>query len=61
MKYFIDMNEKYGSEWKAKLPESSEKMLQSTFEFISSPSGALINNGVRRIIYDKGYKVTMVK
>ena len=61
MRYFIQMSTKYGENWKEKLGEVPEKMLQSTFSFIKTPSGAHVNNGVRRIVYDKGYEIRVVK
>lgn len=61
MKYFIGLSSKYGKEWKNKLEESPQKMLQSTFSFVRSESGAFVNNGVRRIVYDKGYEIRQVK
>ena len=61
MRYFAQLSIKYGDNWKEKLSESPEKMLQSTFNFVKTASGAHVNNGVRRIIYDKGYSIRQVR
>ena len=61
MKYFAQLSIKYGDNWMEKLSETPEKMLQSTFNFVRTTSGAHINNGVRRIIYDKGYAIRQVR
>ena len=61
MRYFIQMSTQYGENWKEKLSEAPERMLQSTFDFVKTPSGAHLNNGVRRIVYDKGYEIRVVK
>jgi ABC-type branched-subunit amino acid transport system substrate-binding protein len=61
MRYFIQISTLYGENWKEKLAQAPEKMLQSTFSFIQKLSGAHVNNGVRRIVYDKGYDIKVVK
>lgn len=60
-KYFLELSAKYGDNWKEKLSESPAEMMQSTFRFDRRNHGGFINNGVRRIIYDKGYQIRKVK
>lgn len=60
-RYFLSLCTKYGKNWKEHLEESPEKMLQSTFRFVKQETGGYINNGVRRIIYDKGYSVRSIR
>lgn len=60
-KYFLGLVAKYGKNWKEHLCETPGKMLQSTFSFVKHPNGGYINNGVRRIIYDKGYSVRNIR
>ena len=59
-RYFIELSAKYGENWKEHLCDSRKAMLQSTFMFSKQGSGGYINNGVRRIIYEKGYAVKRV-
>ena len=56
-RYFMEICAKYGDNWKDHLSDSSKEMLQSTFRFIKQGTGGYTNNGVRRIIYDKGYNI----
>lgn len=56
-RYFMELNAKYGDDWKEHLCDSSKEMLQSTFRFVKQGTGGYTNNGVRRIIYDKGYNI----
>ena len=60
-KYFLGLSAKYGKDWKEHLCESPEKMLQSTMQFVKHGLGGYTNNGVRRIIYDKGYTIKNVQ
>ena len=60
-KYFLGLSARYGESWKEHLTETPEKMLQSSFNFVKHASGGYINNGVRRIVYDKGYEIRNVK
>ena len=56
--YFIEMVNRYGEGWAEMMPENEKKMLQSTFRFRkSAEDGGYINNGVRRITYEEGWKV----
>jgi hypothetical protein len=57
----MEMCAKYGDEWKEKMTMAEKKMLQSTFAIKKEPFKGYINNGVRRIVYDKGYSVIKVK
>ena len=59
-KYFMELSAKYGENWKEHLCDSRKEMLQSTFMFSKQGTGGYINNGVRRIIYEKGYAVKKV-
>lgn len=60
-KFCMEMCAKYGDEWKEKMTKVEKKMLQSTFALKKEPFKGYINNGVRRIVYDKGYSVNTVK
>lgn len=60
-KFCMGMCSAYGDEWKQMLPSTEKKMLQSTFAIKKEPFKGYVNNGVRRIVYDKGYSVTAVK
>ena len=60
-KFCMEMCAKYGDEWKDKMTKVEKKMLQSTFAIKKEPFKGYINNGVRRIVYDKGYSVNNVK
>ncbi len=60
-KYFIGMCSKYGNRWMSRIDDESKEMLQSTFDFIRTPEGGYVNNGVRRIIYDDNWSVRKVK
>ena len=56
-RFCMEMCAKYGDEWMQRLAATQQKMLQSTFAIKKDPFKGYINNGVRRIIYDKGYSV----
>jgi ABC-type branched-subunit amino acid transport system substrate-binding protein len=56
-RYFMELSAKYGDNWKEHLCDSPKEMLQSTFRFIKHGSGGYTNNGIRRIIYEKGYNI----
>ena len=56
--YFIDLVSRYGENWSEMMPENEKKMLQSTFRFRKAGNeGGYINNGVKRISYEEGWKV----
>ncbi len=60
-KYFISHCSKYGNRWMNKLDKNKVPMLQSTFDFVQTPEGGFINNGVRRIIYSDNWTVEKVR
>lgn len=60
-RYFLELCAKYGNSWKEHLADSPAAMLQSTFDFARQTSGGHTNNGVRRIIYEKGYGIRKVR
>ena len=60
-KFCMGMCSKYGDNWKNMLSSTEQKMLQSTFAFKKEPFKGYVNNGVRRIVYDKGYSMSIVK
>lgn len=55
--YFIDLVYRYGDNWVNMIAADKQKMLQSTFNFIKTPEGGYINNGVKKIIYESGWTV----
>lgn len=58
--YFIRMCSRYGDKWTQMLEKSDMDLLQSTFACRKSGAG-LVNHGVRRIIYEKGWEITRVR
>ncbi len=60
-KYFISHCSKYGNRWMNRLEDDKESMLQSTFDFIRTPDGGYVNNGVRRIIYGPDWTVEKIR
>ena len=60
-RFCIEMCSKYGKDWKEQITKTEKKMLQSTFAIKKEPFKGYINNGVRRIVYDKGYSVSAVR
>ena len=56
-RYFMELSAKYGDSWKEHLCDSSKEMLQSNFSFIKQGTGGYTNNGIRRIVYEKGYNI----
>ena len=60
-KYFISLCHKYGKRWPEKLNESEAAMLQSTFRCLKQGHGGYVNNGVRRIVYEKGWTIRQVQ
>ena len=51
----------YGRSWTEKIEGKLSHGLQSDFKFSKLESGSLVNRAVRRIIYDDGYTVRLVK
>jgi len=60
-RYFITLCSRYGNRWMDHLDDESKAMLQSTFSFNKTEEGGYINNGVRRIVYEDGWKVRKVR
>ncbi len=53
MHYFLNALSRYGEEWYKKLPEYSERGLQSDFKFEDSDTAGNINTAVRRVLLGK--------
>lgn len=53
MHYFLNVLSKYGVEWYKKLPDYSERGLQSDFRFEESEAVGNINTAVRRVLLGK--------
>ena len=51
--YFLNVLSRYGEEWYKKLPEYSERGLQSDFRFEDSDTVGNINTAVRRVLLGK--------
>ena len=51
----------YGRNWTEKIEGKLSHGLQSDFKFERLESGSLVNKAVRRIIYDDGYAIRLVK
>jgi hypothetical protein len=56
-KYFVGLILKYDDEWISHLTEEEASMIQSSFKFVTNGYGGYINNGIRRIIFGKGYHI----
>ena len=54
-KYFLSMCAKYGDAWMHYVEDT--QMLQSIFKIRPTENGGYINNGIKRIIYEKEYTV----
>lgn len=59
--YFLEMCSKYGNRWPEMLEKEEKNMLQSTFRCEKEGEGGYINYGVRRIVYESGWKVTKIR
>lgn len=60
--YFINLCSRYGDRWPDMVGNAPQAMLQSTFKCRkTSEDSGYINDGVRRIVYDKGWNVYEVK
>ena len=51
----------YGRNWTDRIEGKLSRGLQSDFKFTKLESGSLVNKAVRRIIYDEGYTIRLVK
>lgn len=60
-RYFVGLSAEYGENWKNHLTDGPKDMLQSTFQFTRPAVGGYVNNGVRRIIYEKGYEIRKIR
>lgn len=60
MRYFASMCDEYGRWWHKKLPEKSERGLQSDFKFSKDEGKGRINIAVRRVIYNKDLSTTLL-
>lgn len=60
--YFISTCAKYGNSWRKHLASRKRvKMLQSDFLFSRQGNGGYENNGIRRVIYNKNFTITLAK
>lgn len=59
--YFIELCSKYGKDWQKYLPHEEKSMLQSTFKCIQQGEGGYVNQGVRRIVYEKDWTISKVR
>ena len=59
--YFIGLCNKYGNLWTSRISGTEQEMLQSLFKFKEIENGGFVNDGIRRIVYGKGWSVTTVK
>lgn len=60
-KYIIEMCSKYGESWINRLSENEKEMLQSTFRFVEVNKEGFVNNGVRRIVYEKDWNISKAR
>lgn len=61
VKYFVNMCDSYGRRWHKKLPELSQRGLQSDFKFEEESGHGRINTAVRKVIYNNDLTQTLVK
>ena len=61
VKYFVKMCDSYGRRWHKKLPELSQRGLQSDFKFEEESGHGRINTAVRKVIYNNDLTQTLVK
>ena len=57
-RWCIEMHSKYGRRWTENLDRHDKDMLQSYFKFRKMEGGGWENEGVRRILYENGWKVS---
>ena len=50
-----------GKNWSKRLAGTSSHGLQTDLRFVSSASGSAVNTAVRRILFDEGYEIKLVK
>lgn len=61
MHYFLNLLLKYGTQWYKKLPEYSERGLQTDYFFIDSDTAGQINTAVRKVILSKDLSTLLIK
>lgn len=59
--YFIELCSKYGKDWQKYLPHEEKSLLQSTFKCMQQGEGGYVNQGVRRIVYEKDWTISKVR
>lgn len=60
--FFIGAVAEYGSKWeKALVTKDEETLLQNTFLFAEQEDGGLVNQGIRRIVYESDYRIRAIK
>jgi LysM repeat protein len=61
-RYFIGMIAEHHTNWTSYLgtEEGEKEMLQSSFDFVRNGNGSYVNNGIRRIRYNKDYSIEAV-
>lgn len=59
--YFINACAQHGDNWADSLSTITTSGLQTNFKFQQTPNGGYINQGVRRIIYEEDYSVSLKK
>lgn len=58
--FFISLCAEYGNDWIQMLDKTDRQMLQTTFMFRRNGDHGYVNHGTRRIIYERGWKITNV-
>lgn len=51
MKYFVNICNTYGRQWYKKLPEYSERGLQTDFRFVGTDKSGAVNSAVRKLTF----------
>ena len=59
--YFIELCSKYGKDWQNYLSHEEKSMLQSTFKCMQQGDGGYVNQGVRRIVYEKDWTISKIR
>lgn len=59
MNYFTKICAKYGRKWYKKLPEYSERGLQSNFKFAETDTKGNVNTAVRRVCFNPDSSITV--
>lgn len=57
--YFVNMCEKFGTQWHRNLNEYSERGLQTDYEFLNPEGKGYINKAVRRIVYNNDMSIVL--